>query len=81
MLDLKYTPWLFSVAFFACSDADVRLAGESMPVEHALPAGVDPVVRGQYLVDAVTACADCHTPRDQNCSRRGTLRTAPWPGV
>ena len=26
-------------------------------------AGVDPVVRGQYLVDVVSGCIDCHTPR------------------
>ena len=43
-------PW---VLVLACGDDD----GESSP-------GTPPVARGQYLVDHVAACTDCHTPRD-----------------
>jgi mono/diheme cytochrome c family protein len=72
MPDAKITSLLVSAVFLACSDADVGPAGESGPTDRTQPVRVDPVIRGQYLVDSVSTCSDCHTPRDQ--------RGAPIPG-
>jgi hypothetical protein len=47
----------------ACSDKDVLVAGEPNIQEPPVVPS-DPVARGQYLVDHVSACPDCHTPRD-----------------
>ncbi|HEU4577249.1 MAG TPA: c-type cytochrome [Polyangiaceae bacterium] len=42
--------WIALVASMACSDDD--------------SSATSPAARGQYLVDHVAACTDCHTPRD-----------------
>lgn len=60
----KLVPLLLT-AFIACSDQALTSIRDPGLAGRAEPVGVDPVARGQYLVDAVTACSDCHTPRDQ----------------
>src|SRR6185295_8829353 len=47
----------------ACSDEDVTQSALPPPGGEE-PAAIDAVARGQYLVDHVSACPDCHTPRD-----------------
>src|SRR3954465_1183456 len=47
----------------ACSDDEVLLQEDSAPEQGEPP--IDPVARGQYLVDHVAACPDCHTPRNE----------------
>src|SRR5512143_941259 len=43
---------------------DARPPSPDAPAPDAGPSAA--VLRGQYLVDHVLACGDCHTPRDQN---------------
>jgi mono/diheme cytochrome c family protein len=50
-------------ALFACSGEDVTEPRLPREVTEALDPEPD-LARGQYLVDHVTGCADCHTPRD-----------------
>ena len=60
------------LAGLACEDKDVIVpatenpedgAGTGDPDSEGTP--VDLVARGQYLVDHVAACPDCHTPRNE----------------
>ncbi|MEY4547919.1 MAG: hypothetical protein RL685_4114 [Pseudomonadota bacterium] len=68
MLTAKLTPFfLLSSLALACSDKDVTLAAPDPGGEVTPDPTVDAaaqVARGQYLVDHVAACADCHTPRN-----------------
>jgi mono/diheme cytochrome c family protein len=50
---------LLAALGLACSDDEDTLTDAS----DLLPA--DPVARGQYLVEHVSACPDCHTPRNE----------------
>ena len=54
---LRLVSFVSLLALCACGD-DVTADRELTPEEL--------VARGEYLVTAVTACADCHTPRDAN---------------
>jgi mono/diheme cytochrome c family protein len=55
----------------ACDDNDVIVPTQNPDTTDETGAGdgegtpVDPVARGQYLVDHVAACPDCHTPRNE----------------
>ena len=65
MLDAKLTSFLLGAVFFACSDQNDPRGSEPGAGAGQGLAAVDPETRGQYLVDDVTGCAGCHTPRDQ----------------
>lgn len=45
---------LAALALAACSQAEATLSGEAL------------VARGDYLVNGVVLCGDCHTPRLEN---------------
>src|SRR6185295_219157 len=46
----------------ASSDEDVTQS--ALPPPGGEEPAIDPVARGEYLVDHVSACPDCHTPRN-----------------
>jgi mono/diheme cytochrome c family protein len=55
--------------------------GEEKPVERGTKTcrNADLIARGQYIVEGVAACGDCHTPRDENglSDRTRWLKGAP----
>ena len=61
-------PLLMAVSLLAgslaCSGDEVLLQRDSEAGLGEEPPPIDPVARGQYLVDHVSACPDCHTPRN-----------------
>jgi mono/diheme cytochrome c family protein len=68
----KLTFLLLSTSLFtslACDDKDVIVTSENPDSSGETGDGdgseVDLVARGQYLVDHVAACPDCHTPRNE----------------
>jgi mono/diheme cytochrome c family protein len=63
MLDTKRTSMLLGAALFSCTDQDTVFTNPPSGDAGDTPAITDRVTRGQYLVDHVSACADCHTPR------------------
>jgi mono/diheme cytochrome c family protein len=63
MLDAKRTSMLLGISLLACTDQDTIVAGPPGSDAGEPPATTDLVTRGQYLVDHVTVCGDCHTPR------------------
>ncbi|MEM8932157.1 MAG: cytochrome c [Acidobacteriota bacterium] len=75
--DIENTPSVDSAE--APTSAQVEMpvvqdATRAVPVD-SLPAGASArALRGQYLVEAVGQCGQCHTPRDG----RGNLRVDEW---
>jgi mono/diheme cytochrome c family protein len=62
MLDAKRTSMLLGITLMACTDRDT-IVTRPPEGDAGEPPATDLVSRGQYLVDHVTACTDCHTPR------------------
>jgi mono/diheme cytochrome c family protein len=61
--------FLCSIAAAGCGDDDEEERGETADAAPALPdAGAPLLARGQYLVDHVSACIDCHTPHNPDGS-------------
>lgn len=57
----------------ACGDDDPTRPVDAPPRDAHVPdvpadAAPDPAIRGKYLVDHVSVCADCHTPRNPDGS-------------
>jgi mono/diheme cytochrome c family protein len=58
-LFLKLTLTVFACFSIACSEDD------STDVDNPNPTPAELLARGDYLVNHVAACSDCHTPRDE----------------
>jgi mono/diheme cytochrome c family protein len=59
-----FSLFILGALLVACSD-DKDTTDVTDPDEGGEVTPVDPVARGQYLVDRVSVCQDCHTPRNE----------------
>ena len=57
---------LMCVLIVAAGCAGDMAEEEAPAVEEAATAAVDPVERGEYLVEGIAGCGNCHTPKDDN---------------